>query len=88
MATAPLEVLAFRVNQNSAEIAVLKDWRDETAEKLAARDVSIDTISTELHALREDVGGIRKLLISLALSIAGSSVMLAISILVATGHKP
>lgn len=78
-------VLAYQVSQMALQIESTTKWRGDVSTKLAARDVEYTNLSAEVAALREDVRSLRKTLVGLAITIAGSSVIFGLSILAATG---
>jgi hypothetical protein len=77
--------LSYRVGQLERRMDTTSLWRDETAQSLAARNVEFSGLKEEVAALRADVKGLRQVLIGLACTIAGSSVVFGMSILIATG---
>lgn len=78
-------LLGFRLDQLEKKVDANSKWRQETAEALAGRNVEFEGLRTEVSALRLDVKGLRQVLIGLACTIAGSSVVFGLSILIATG---
>lgn len=85
MAADPYALLSFRVGEVEKKVDLNTKWREETAAALAGRNVEFTQLSTEVSALRIDVKGLRQVLLGLACTIAGSSVVFGLSILIATG---
>lgn len=78
-------LLKYRVDQHGKRIDRLEDWRTTVDEDRTTVKGELKNIHTDVSALSESVDGIRKVLIAFALTIAGSSVVFALSTLVATG---
>ncbi len=78
-------VLGYRVGENSKHILRLQDWRSEVDKERAARAIEMENMSEAIANLTETVNGLRKALLGFAFTIAGSAVVFALSILVATG---
>lgn len=80
--------LPFRVRENTRKITELEEWRREVDTERATQAQQITTMSSAVVTMNEKVEGLSRILIGFALSIAGSSIVFALSILVATGKLP
>lgn len=81
-------LLPFRVRENTGKIKVLEDWRREVDVERATQTEQLSTMSDAVVNLSDKVDGLSKVLIGFALSIAGSSIVFALTILAATGKIP
>lgn len=81
-------LLSFRVRENTGKIKALEEWRSEVDIERSAQTQQISTMSDAVVNLNDKVEGLSKILIGFALSIAGSSVVFALTILAATGKIP
>ena len=81
-------LLPFRVRENTKKIETLEGWRREVDSERATQTEQISTMSDAVVNLNDKVEGLSKILIGFALSIAGSSVVFALTILAATGRIP
>lgn len=81
-------LIPFRVRENTKKIETLEDWRREVDTERATQTEQISTMSDAVVNMNDRVDGLAKILIGFAFSIAGSSVVFALSILVATGKLP
>lgn len=80
--------IPFRVRENSRRIESLERWRREVDTVRATQTEQIAAMSEAVVSLSARVDGLAKILIGFAFSIAASSVIFALSILVATGKLP
>jgi hypothetical protein len=78
-------LIGFRLDQLERKVDANTKWREETAASLAGRNVQFDTLKDEVSALRSDVKSLRQVLLGLSITIAGSSVVFGLSVLLATG---
>ncbi len=77
--------IAYRLRQQEALVKELSEWRRDVDKARAAEQVMIENMAEAMQTLAATVDGLRKTLIGFALSIAGSSIVFAFTILVATG---
>ena len=77
--------ISWRLDQLEASVKKNTEWRERVEPKLAVSEVEFTQVKSALLKLSDDVDGLRKILITLACSIAGSSIFFGLSILVATG---
>lgn len=78
-------VLRYRVENNSKRIDRIEEWRtivdeDRTTVKGDLRNLHKDNVE-----MKEAMDGMRKTLVAFAFTLAGSAVVFAFSVLVATG---
>ncbi len=78
-------LLAYQIRQNTERLERLNEWRREVDTTRAAEKVRMDNLVGAMEDLAKSVDGIRRALVGFALTIAGSAVVFALSILVATG---
>lgn len=78
-------VLPFRVRENTRKIGALEEWRREVDKERATQTEQISTMSEAVVNMNERVDGLAKILVGFAFSIAGSSIVFALTILAATG---
>lgn len=78
-------LLRFRVQQNSERLGKIEDWRTRVDEDRTAVKGELQSLHRDLATVGNAVEGMRRVLIGFALTIAGSSVVFAFSVLLATG---
>ncbi len=79
------QALAYRLRQSEAAVKELAEWRRSVDTSRAAEQVVIENMAEAMQTLSATVESLRRTIIGFALSIAGSAVVFALSILVATG---
>jgi len=80
-----LEVLTWRVRENSANLREIFGWRREVDKMLTEHSGEIKELRDSVTDLRKGLGSVRNTLLGLAVSIAVSAVTISLSVLVATG---
>lgn len=75
----------WRLDQLDNAVKRNTEWREKVEPALAAREVEFAQVKAALVKLSEDVDSLRKVLITLAVTISGSSVGFGLAVLVATG---
>lgn len=81
----PLAVIDWQVREHSEQLKSLRHWRGNTDMKLISVEDKIDRIAEEVRELGETVGSLRKTLMAFSFTVAGSSMVFALSVLAATG---
>jgi len=78
-------VLAYRVRKHGETLTKLEDWRREVDEERATTKQTIGFMRDDIKDLTSGFDSLRKTLLAFAFTIAGSAVVFALSILIATG---
>ena len=85
MVVDPIALFQYRLDRISEDVKRNTEWRENTAPAMAAQHVEFEQVKTALLKLSADVDGLRKVLVTLAVTIATSSIGFGFTILVATG---
>jgi hypothetical protein len=78
-------VMRYQVKQNSVRLDRLEDWRTRVDEDRTMVRGELKNLHDDIVKLNAAVEGTRRVLIGFAFSIAGSTIVFALSILLATG---
>lgn len=82
----PLAVIDWQTRDHAEQLKSIRHWRGNTDIKIQAVDDKIGRLGDDLRELSGTVAGLRRTLMTFAFTIAGSSVVFALSILAATGR--
>lgn len=77
--------LPFRVKTLESTIQRLQDWRSKVDTERATQAEQLKTLDVRMDDLTTAVDSLRKTIVGFALTVAGSAVIFAFSVLVATG---
>lgn len=78
-------VLAYRVRQHGEKLKELEDWRRDVDTSDATQKEQLVGMGKAISGLSEEVKSLRRVIVGFALTVAGSAVVFAFSILLATG---
>lgn len=78
-------IIAYRVRQLAKTAADLITWQKDVDKTLDEHESNLINIGSAFKELKDEVKGMRTALLGLALSIAGSSVIFALTVLTAVG---
>lgn len=79
------DAFPFRLRQVERGVDELKTWRGKVDTTMATREEQQRQLVEKVDELSTAVDSLRKVIIGFALSIAGSSIVFALSVLIATG---
>lgn len=80
-----LEIIAERQRGMARTLGDLVKWRREVDRGAILQEERQKTTDERLDALQKSVDGLRRVILGFAISIAGSSVVFALSVLISTG---
>jgi hypothetical protein len=81
-------VLLYRVKELARQVAELVSWRRDVDRERVELRLDARTLAEEMQELKKVVDGLRKALIGFALTIAGSALVFALTILASSGKIP
>jgi hypothetical protein len=80
-----LALLRFRVDANSKDVEVMKEWRRAVDKQAQDNASAIDSLEKAVISVAQDVKGMRTMVLRFAFVVAGSAVGLALTVLGSTG---
>jgi uncharacterized coiled-coil DUF342 family protein len=79
-------VLAYRVRKTAETVKVLEEWRREVDREAATTKQELRYLTDEIKDLTESFNSLRKTLLGFAFTVAGSALVFALTVLLATGR--
>jgi hypothetical protein len=78
-------VLAYRAEQNAKAIDRLNTWRIDTDKAMSTAAVELREVRKDIGDLSDQLASVKRLVISALVSVTTGSVLLSLSLLIATG---
>jgi hypothetical protein len=79
-------LLAYKLRENTRRLGVVEDWRRDVDIDRNTFRGKIDGLSEDVQTMGNEVKSLRRALLSFALSVAGSAIIFALTVLIATGR--
>lgn len=79
-------VLLYRVRELARQVAELVSWRRDVDQERVQLRADAKTLADEMQELKRAVDTLRKTILGFALTIAGSAVVFALTILASSGR--
>jgi hypothetical protein len=81
-------IILYRIRELAKTVAELVNWRRDVDQERVQLRLDAKSLAEEMAELKRVVDGLRKALIGFALTIAGSAVIFALTILASSGKIP
>jgi hypothetical protein len=79
-------VILYRVRELGRQVADLLNWRSAVDQERVQLRADAKTLATEMAELKQAVDTLRKTILGFALTIAGSAIVFALTILASSGR--
>lgn len=81
-------IILYRIRELAKTVAELVNWRRDVDQERVQLRLDAKSLAEEMAELKRVVDGLRKALIGFALTIAGSAIIFALTILASSGKIP